>query len=65
MDLKIRVWADSTGRITKAHLTGSTGDPALDATLQNDILTGMQLDNPPPADMPMPIVMRVSARRPQ
>jgi outer membrane biosynthesis protein TonB len=65
MDLKIRIWADSTGRITKARLTGSTGDPALDSTLQNDILTGMQLSDPPPSDMPMPIVMRISARRPQ
>lgn len=65
MNIVIRVWPDSSGRITKVRLGGTTGDPALDATLQNDILTGLQLDDPPPSDMPMPIVMRVSARRPQ
>ena len=65
MKIVIRVWPDSTGRITKARVAGSTGDPTLDATLQNDILIGMQLPDPPPADMPLPIVMRISAQRPQ
>jgi TonB family protein len=64
MNVIIRIWPDSTGRITKVHVSGSTGDPALDATLQNDILTGLQLTDPPPADMPLPIVMRLSAQRP-
>ena len=65
MNVVIRVWPDSTGRITKARLSGSTGDPSLDATLKDDILTGLQLTDPPPADMPLPIVMRLSAQRPQ
>ncbi len=65
MKVVVRIWPDSTGRITKARLQGSTGNPSLDATLQNDILTGMQLSDPPPADMPLPIVMRVSAQRPE
>jgi len=65
MNIVIRVWPDSTGRITKARLQGTTGDQSLDTALQNDILTGMQLSDPPPSDMPLPIVMRVSAQRPQ
>jgi outer membrane biosynthesis protein TonB len=65
MNVIIRIWPDSTGRITKARIAGTTGDGSLDATIQNDILTGMQLSDPPPADMPLPIVMRVSAQRPQ
>jgi protein TonB len=64
MDIKVRIWADSTGRVTKVRIQGSTGDPALDATLQNEVLTGLQLSDAPPADMPMPIVMRLSAQRP-
>jgi len=64
MNVVVRIWPDSTGRVTKVHVSGSTGDPALDASLQNDILAGMQLDEAPPADMPMPIVIRLSARRP-
>jgi len=65
MNIKVRIWPDSTGRIVKAHISGSTGDPALDAALQNDVLTGLQLPEAPPSDMPLPIVMWVSAQRPQ
>ena len=62
MNVVVRIWPDSTGRVTKARVS-SSGDPALDAALQNDILTNLQLAEPPPSDMPLPIVMRVSARR--
>ena len=64
MNIVVRIWPDSTGRVVKAHIAGSTGDLALDKALQNDILTGLQLADPPPADMPLPIVMRLSAQRP-
>lgn len=60
----VRIWADSTGRVTRAAVSDSSGDPTLDRTLQNEILTGLRLQSPPPEDMPMPIVMRISARRP-
>jgi hypothetical protein len=63
MSVTVRIWPDSSGRIIKARISG--GDPTLDATLQNDILTGLQLPDPPPSYMPLPIVMRVSAQRPQ
>ncbi|MGA3171012.1 MAG: TonB C-terminal domain-containing protein [Chthoniobacteraceae bacterium] len=64
MNIVVRIWPDSTGRIIKVHIQGSTGDPSLDAALQNDVLTGLQLSDAPPADMPLPIVMRLSAQRP-
>jgi hypothetical protein len=64
MKIQVRIWADSTGRITKAKLDGTTGDPKLDTAIQNEVLTGLQLQQPPPADMRMPIVMRLTARRP-
>lgn len=60
---KIRVWPDATGRISRAKLAASTGDPALDAAITS-ALTGVQLPEPPPADMPSPILLRLSARRP-
>jgi outer membrane biosynthesis protein TonB len=62
--VQVRVWADSTGRVTRAQLAGSSGDPAIDSVIQNEVLTGLQLPEPPPAGMPMPIVLRLSARRP-
>ena len=61
----VRIWADpSTGRVTRAALVSSTGDTAMDAAIRDEVLTGLQLDQPPPEGMPMPIVMRVTARRP-
>jgi len=62
--LEVRIWPDTTGRVTRAELIGSTGDPALDAAIKGDVLTGLQLQEPPPAGMPLPIVMRLTERRP-
>jgi protein TonB len=62
--IEVRIWPDATGRITRAQLVGSTGDAALDGTIQNGVLTGLQLQEPPPAGMRLPIVLRLTARRP-
>ena len=65
-NLVVRVWPDATtGRIVRAKLAESTGDRALDGVIADEVLTGLQLDEPPPAGMPAPIVMRINARRPQ
>ncbi len=61
---QIRIWADSTGRVTRVVLTPSTGDPEVDAAIRNEVLGGLTLREPPPKDMPMPIVTRWTARRP-
>jgi len=61
--LQVRIWADANGIITRAQLVGSTGEPAIDQAIKNQVLTGYQLPEPPPADMPMPINMRISARK--
>lgn len=59
---KVRVWPDRTGRIARAKLESSTGDAALDAAI-TAALSGIQLGEAPPADMPSPILLRISARR--
>lgn len=64
MSIKVKVWADSTGRITRAKLIESTGDSSLDTAIKTDVLTGLQLPGAPPQDMPMPINLRLSARKP-
>lgn len=64
MSVKVRIWPDSTGRVTRAQLAGSSGDPAVDAAIQNEVLNGLQLREPPPPGMPTPILLRLSARRP-
>jgi hypothetical protein len=65
LSVKVQVWADPTGRISRVELAGSTGDPSLDATLKNEVLTGLQVSEGPPEGMPMPILLRLTAKRPQ
>ena len=64
LTVKARIWVDPTGRVTRASIEGSTGDPEIDQALQQEILTGIRLPDPPPEGMPMPIVMRINASRP-
>jgi protein TonB len=59
-----RIWADRTGRITRARIAHSTGNAALDNALTNEVLVGLILQEPPPDGMPMPIMLRLTARRP-
>lgn len=62
--VKVRIWSDLGGRVTKAKLAESTGDPTVDEVIRSEILNGFQLKEPPPDGMPMPIVTRFTARRP-
>jgi len=65
MTITARIWADETGRVTRATLNGSSGDPAVDAALRDEVLTGLQLQSPPPEGMKMPINLKLTARAPQ
>lgn len=64
MSLQVKIWADATGRVNRAQLVSSTGNPELDSVLRNEVLSGLRLPEPPPSDMPMPINLRISARKP-
>jgi periplasmic protein TonB len=64
LTVEVRIWADSLGRVSRAQLVRGSGDSAIDQALRGEILTGLQLAEPPPADMPMPINLRISARKP-
>jgi protein TonB len=59
----VKVWADNTGRINRVRLGSSTGDRALDTAIENEVLSGLVLNEPPPDDMPMPINLRLTARK--
>jgi protein TonB len=59
---RVKIWADATGRVTRVKLERSTGNDVVDQAI-NQALDGLQLEEPPPADMPMPITMRIIARR--
>lgn len=60
--VELRVWSDASGRITRVQLVRSTGDAQVDEAVQS--VVGLRLREPPPADIPMPMVARLTARRP-
>jgi len=63
MDIRVRIWIDRNAHVVRVLLMGSSGDPAVDAALRNSVLSGISLSEPPPSDMPMPIVLKMIARR--
>ncbi|MFT6670544.1 MAG: outer membrane biosynthesis protein TonB [Afipia broomeae] len=62
--IRLSLWVDSTGRITRVQFSPSTGDPEADAVIRSNLLVGLVLRERPAADMPMPVQTRVTARRP-
>jgi outer membrane biosynthesis protein TonB len=64
MRIQVRLWSDAMGRVTRVQLVSSTGDASLDATVRDDVLGRLTLREPPPKDMPMPIITRVTAQSP-
>ncbi len=64
MSIQVRLWADASGRITRVQLVSSSGDAEVDAALRDQVFAGLALREPPPPDMPMPIVTRITSRRP-
>lgn len=63
-NVRVRVWLDDKGRVTRVKLAESTGNPKTDAAIQDQVLVGLQLPDSPPDTMPMPVVMRLTATRP-
>lgn len=61
--VELRVWTDPSGRVNRVQLLRSTGDPEIDAAVQS--VVGLRLREPPPRDIPMPMIARLTARRPE
>jgi hypothetical protein len=57
-NVQAQIWVDSAGRIERAKVLGSNESPS------DQDLIGLQLTSPSPDDMPMPIVLRLNARKP-
>jgi len=59
--VELRIWTDPSGRISKLQLLRSTGDVEADQAIQS--VVGLRLKEPPPPDIPMPMIARLTARR--
>jgi outer membrane biosynthesis protein TonB len=57
----IRIWINrQSGRIERVELETSSGSAEVDAAIRNEVLGRVTLREPPPTDMPMPMVTRVT-----
>lgn len=63
LSLKVRIWVDPTGRVNRVAVTGAS-DASIEKAIREEVLAGLQLPSAPPEGMPMPIVMRITAKRP-
>lgn len=61
--ITLKIWPDDSGTIERIELTSSSGDAALDEVLRTQVFTNLKLQ-PPPADMPKPITLRITGRSP-
>jgi len=61
--VELKLWADGSGRVSRVQLVRSTGDPSIDEAIQS--VVGLRLKQPPPPGSPMPMILRLTARRPQ
>ena len=59
--VELRVWTEPSGRVSRVELVKSTGDPAWDEAIQS--VVGLRVLEPPSQDIPMPMILRLTARR--
>ncbi len=59
---EVEIWADPSGRITRAAIAQSSGDAKVDAAVIEDF-NGASLDEPPPSDVKFPARLTVNGRR--
>jgi outer membrane biosynthesis protein TonB len=60
---ELRLWWDPGGRITRVEPVGASADPSLADEFR--ALVGLQLRRAPPADVPVPVILRIKAHRPR
>lgn len=58
----LRVWFGRDGRVERYELAGSSGNPEIDRNLRLSLDALPPLSQPPPADMPQPVTLRISNR---
>lgn len=58
----VRIWFGVNGKVDRAELVGSTGNPDIDSTLATALAEISPLSSAPPSDMPQPIKLRLTSR---
>ena len=60
--LVVKVWVSANGKIQRHELVGSSGNAAVDVSINKALDDMPALSEGPPSDMPQPIKLRVTAR---
>lgn len=58
----VRVWLSPSGEVTRVEIAGTTGNGDVDEALKSSLASLPALKDPPPADMPLPIRLRLTSR---
>lgn len=58
----VRIWVKHNGEIERATLVGSSGDKDRDRAIESALTRLTQLSQPPPANMPQPINLKIVSR---
>lgn len=58
----VRIWVRHDGQVERAALVGSSGDPDRDRAIERALAQLSRLPQPPPANMPQPINLRIVSR---
>jgi TonB family protein len=59
--IAVQIWLSDSGAPLRVELVNSTGKPEIDAVLQESLRNMPKLAEPPPKDMPQPVVMEVTS----
>jgi protein TonB len=60
--LTVRVWLAPDGRVERIALADSTGNPQLDAAIEQALARVDRLREGPPLEMPQPVTLRIVSR---
>lgn len=63
-DVRADVWLDADGRLTRAELVGSSGNPKTDDALIEALRTMPRIDVAPPSSLRFPLRVAIRGKRP-
>ncbi len=63
-DVRVDIWMDADGRLTKATMVGSTGNDTTDTAIADALRAMPRIDTPPPATTHFPLRVSIRGRRP-
>lgn len=59
----VRIWPDAFGKISKVRIVRGTGNKEMDKMIEDEVLLGLYLNEQTPKDLPLPIMLRITAKK--